>query len=109
MSDPASLVRWRRADTDPPTGVMGRQVLTLRDDGSVAACMAVIVTEGYVPIVSWAELPTPPGDDALTVKHLRELDEGFNALIADDDAAVAHWSPTLARLRAALDALQSTP
>ena len=61
--------------------------------------------EGYElkPSV-WYDL-RPSEGEPLTVEHLRELGEGFNALIADDDAAVAHWSPALARLRAAIDAI----
>lgn len=105
-ADPVSLCVWHDAKADPPTGIMGRQVLTLRDDGSVVTVMAVIVGEGYVPVVSWAELPVPPGDDPLTTDHLRVLAEAAEYVAQENPVAEGELDllvEAAARLRRAVE------
>ena len=105
MPDPVTLVRWRRADTDPPDGDMDRRIIALHEDGKVEGCDAYYL--GDQDYVLWAEYPTPPGDDALTVDDLEAAHDAAQ-MLTGSDFHKRDWPRMYRcqdRLRAALDAL----
>ena len=136
MSDPVTLVRWRRADTDPPEEHFdageAMSVLRVRSDGIVVLAYYV-EDDGWYPIYNgterlddltddWAHSPQPPGDDAPTMGDLRlALAWGEGAYKRHIERRPRHFNPHIeaelqdeepaklkafARLRAALDAFK---
>ena len=120
-SDPVTLVRWRRADTDPPEvhfdASEAMSVLRVRSDGIVVLAYYV-EDDGWYPIYNgterlddltddWAHPPQPPGDDALTVGNLRRIEGILVNLRADprNEHLWPEYDAIAVRLRAALDAI----
>jgi hypothetical protein len=127
MTDPVTLVRWRRADTDPPDDhrlvvtdrgfgrFMGPRGLP-RDAGHGVVWFPLRSdTEWMFPQPSWWCDPTPPGGDALTENDLvwavGAVDDLTRRHEADGPTSQAgqeyarQGREVSARLRTALDAL----
>ena len=121
MTDPVTLVRWRRADTDPPDDhrlvvtdrgfgrFMGPRGLP-RDAGHGVVWFPLRSdTEWMFPQPSWWCDPQAPGEDALTTDDLRRAliaSEAWGRTVNWLDTPGKQWhEDALARLRAALDAL----
>ena len=71
MSDPVTLVRWRRADTDPPDGdhlvLTDASITSYYDDGAWWY-NDLTGDDERIPLlpepVWWCDYPAPPAEDA---------------------------------------------
>lgn len=99
MSDPITLVRWRRADTDPPRTLV--EVWTDRGGARMHVDMKRWVwmngeeISGAQP--SWWCDPVPPGDDPLT------MDNWESAVAELEGTGYEHDRVEAARLRRAIE------
>lgn len=121
-----SFVVWRDANTDPPEEHdahldIPAPVLRVRESGPIVVAYHV-EDDGWYPIYNeterlddltdqWAPVPEPPGENAVTVGHLAyvlDLAESNPLLVGRlAEPYMAYEREAVARLRAALDALEA--
>ena len=103
MPNPVSIVVWRDAKTDPPTGEQAfADVLALHHDGDVTLEDPALVVERPGFFKAWAELPVVSD---LTDDDVRVAVQALNDIVHLDTQSYPDWAVNAARLdrlRAAL-------